>query len=85
MSTGRSKANVAPQVGPPTLAPRTTTLLWAATPGRLDRVQTKPNALNGPWTDLPGDVLATGTSATKTHVTSADDPTHSFYRVQSVP
>jgi hypothetical protein len=72
-------------VASPAPPQRTTTLLWAATPGRLYRVQTKPGDLIGPWIDLPGDVLATATTATKTHVTSAVDPTHSYYRVQLVP
>src|SRR6266540_1223635 len=68
------------EIASPAPIQRTATLLWAATPGRLYRVQAKPDDLSGPWIDLPGDVLATGTSATKTHVTSADEPTRSFYR-----
>jgi Tol biopolymer transport system component len=65
-------------------AQQTTTLLWAATPGRLYRVQTKPDDLSGPWTDLPGDVVATSTSAAKFHITTAGSSSRSFYRVQLV-
>ncbi len=70
--------------GPQSSAPRTTTLFWASTPFRRYRVQFKDSDVNGPWTDLPGDVLATGTTASKAHVTQAGGSPRAFYRVRLV-
>ena len=72
-------------VGSPGVGLHATRLLWAAIPGRLYRLQTKSDDVSGPWTDVPGDVRATGTSATKLHITPFPGPSHSFYRVQLIP
>ncbi len=71
-------------VGPQGGAPRTTTIFWASTPFRSYRVQFKDGDVNAPWTDLPGDVLATGTTASKTHVTFVGAPPRAFYRVRLI-
>ena len=59
------------------------TIRWSAVPGRRYRVQFK-SALNDPiWTDLPGDVTAAGTAASKTD--SMLSETQRSYRVVLVP
>ncbi|HXI50321.1 MAG TPA: hypothetical protein VNH84_02420, partial [Candidatus Saccharimonadales bacterium] len=62
---------------------RTVVLLWSASPGRTYRVQVKSDA-NAPWTAVPGDVTAAGTSASLTETVgaadAADNP-HRYYRV----
>jgi len=67
----------------PAAGQRTTTVIWAAIPGRAYRVQFK-NGVNEAWTDLPGEVLATGTSSMRTHVTEIS-MRQRFYRVVPVP
>ncbi len=57
-----------------------TTLLWAAVPGRTYRVQFKGDLGETGWTDLPGLVTATGTTGVKAD-TSADGSLRRFYRV----
>jgi hypothetical protein len=58
-------------------------VVWLSTPGRTYRVQSKTNFLDAMWGDLPGDVLASGSIASKTDSTT-DNP-HKFYRVLLVP
>jgi hypothetical protein len=59
------------------------TITWTATPGRVYRVQAK-DELDGPWTDLAGDIVA------GTEIASKDDPAvpghlQRFYRVVADP
>jgi hypothetical protein len=56
-------------------------ITWAAASNATYRVQFRAN-FSDAWTDLVGDVLATGSTASKT-----DAPTTStgFYRIQVVP
>lgn len=64
-------------------AQRNTTVIWTAIPGRTYRVQIKETVNEG-WADLPGDILAVGTSASKVHTAHAAAG-QSFYRVVLVP
>ncbi|HXJ60094.1 MAG TPA: hypothetical protein VNU68_25900 [Verrucomicrobiae bacterium] len=62
----------------PSPGQRTTVVFWDSAPGRTYRVQTR-TSFDGAWTNVPGDVVATGFSATKSH-TVTNDATR-FYRV----
>ena len=60
------------------------TLIWSAIPGRTYRVQFKDNVAGAMWVDVPGDVVAATTSASKTHTASYYTgyfTNHRFYRV----
>jgi Tol biopolymer transport system component len=46
---------------------REATLVWSAVPGRTYRLQFKDDAARGAWMDVPGHVVASTTSASKTH------------------
>jgi len=65
---------------------RDTTIYWQAAPGRTYRVLFKEN-LTVPWTDVPGDIVAGATKASKLHSTLVPflgwrpPPTQRFYRV----
>jgi subtilisin-like proprotein convertase family protein len=58
------------------------TLAWTSITGRLYRVQANTD-LTGSWVDLPGDVIANGSSATMTD--SSGLATQRFYRVILLP
>jgi hypothetical protein len=58
-------------------------LHWFASPGCVYRVQFKDDLGAAGWTDLPGDVRATGTSVTKTDYTLGFNEQR-FYRVMLV-
>jgi hypothetical protein len=58
------------------------TLQWSAVSNSAYRVQFKTNLTSAAWFDLPGDVVATNTTATKSDTNTA---TQRFYRVQVVP
>jgi YD repeat-containing protein len=61
-----------------------TTVSWLSVSGRTYRVQFK-NTLNDlGWNDLPGDVMASNTSAFKTDITSQGE-SQRYYRVQVLP
>jgi hypothetical protein len=53
-------------------------LSWSAVAGKVYRVQSAP-ALNGSWTDLAGDVTASGAVATKVDSSALSD--QQYYRV----
>jgi Tol biopolymer transport system component len=60
------------------------TLVWSAAPGRTYRVQFKDNVAGTTWMDVPGDVVAASTSASKTYTPAYYTgyfTTHRFYRV----
>ncbi len=59
-----------------------TTIAWTAIPGQIYRVQSS-ESLPGIWNNLPGDVTAGSSSATKTDYSSL--ATHRFYRVMVLP
>ncbi len=59
------------------------TVVWSAVPGRTYRVQFK-DAVEAPWTDLPGEVTATGDTASKTDTTAGASLAR-FYRAVLVP
>jgi hypothetical protein len=67
------------QAAPVPLNYQRTTVLWSATPGKTYRVQFK-ETVEAPWTDLPGDLTAAGTSASMTHAVLSATP-RGFYRV----
>ena len=62
-----------------TLANGTTTVSWTATPGAVYRLQYRLNLQGSAWVDLPGDVTATGTTASKNHAVGA--ASQGVYRV----
>lgn len=62
---------------------RTSALLWSATPGRAYRVQFKDDVA-ADWTEVPGEVIAPGVTAAKTH-TAPDLGAARFYRVLMLP
>jgi hypothetical protein len=66
---------------PQPFAQRSTAVFWAAAPFRSYRVQYK-NDLEAPWTDLAGDVVATGNTASKTHLVFPAGSSRAFYRVR---
>jgi hypothetical protein len=80
---GNVATTSAPEMGQAELLPGNLIRLnWTAEPGRIYRVQYKTSLGSVSWTDLPGDVTATSTTATRTDaVTGAQR----FYRVQQMP
>jgi hypothetical protein len=73
----------APQMLPLTLVGKTGVVIsWSAVSNGVYRVQYKPVLNATAWTDLVGDVTATGSSASKTDLLT---PTNRFYRVQVLP
>lgn len=58
-------------------------LRWTSIPGRTYRVQFTPAIAPAAWQDLPGDVLATGTTAGKGDAIGGQ--TRRFYRVVLLP
>jgi Tol biopolymer transport system component len=61
----------------------TLTVLWKSEPGRRYVVQTRSTVTGGAWLTLPGTVVATGTTASRT--VAATGGTQQFYRVLAVP
>jgi hypothetical protein len=59
-------------------------LVWDSKSGLTYRVQSKATLSTAGWTDLPGDVTASGPSSTKTDTTAGANPTR-FYQVITVP
>ena len=57
---------------------------WSAVPGAVYRVQ-YASSLTGPWTDLPGDVVATSTTASKVDNFAPTATTVRFYRILTGP
>jgi hypothetical protein len=60
------------------------TLRWSAIVGQTYRVRYKARLDQPEWTDLPGDVTATGTTASKED-DSLDGVTERFYRIEALP
>jgi hypothetical protein len=58
------------------------TLNWLAISNRTYRVQSKASLSAPNWTDLPGDVTATGATASKNDSSAADTM---FYRLRALP
>jgi hypothetical protein len=58
--------------------------VWTAIPGAGYRVQYKTNLNAAAWSDLVGDVTATGTTASKADATLGTNATR-FYRVFALP
>ena len=71
-----------PQMRPLAAAGGTFTVSWTAVSGRSYRVQ-YASSLNGPWTNLSGDVVANGTLASKTD--SPGRVPQRYYRVLLLP
>lgn len=61
-----------------------TTVTWDSVSGKSYRVQFKDRLTDAGWNDLPGDVSASGATASKTDATSIGQPQR-FYRVQVLP
>jgi len=72
----------APVILPLVVTATNVVITWSAVSNGNYRVQYRPflNATN--WTDLTGDVLSSGSTASKTDI---ETPTNRFYRVQVVP
>jgi len=58
-------------------------LTWNAIPGKAYRLQFKSHMTESGWTDLPGDVLASDSTAMKTDVINAT--AQRYYRVLVLP
>jgi hypothetical protein len=73
----------APLLLPLTFAGTTNVVItWSTVSNGLYRVQYKSDLNATTWTDLIGDVLASGSTASKTDIKTA---TNRFYRVQVLP
>ncbi|HEY6167967.1 MAG TPA: LamG-like jellyroll fold domain-containing protein [Verrucomicrobiae bacterium] len=59
------------------------TISWNSIPGRTYRVQYKDSLYDATWSDLPGDVIATGTVSSKTDAVGA--LTCRFYQILLLP
>lgn len=59
------------------------TITWSAVTGLIYRVQFKPTLGTTNWSDLPGDVTASGTTATKTN--NAVSGNERYYRIELLP
>ena len=72
----------APEVTDIVVAGASVTLTFTTQPGLRYRVQFKDDLADPEWSDLPGDVIATGTTSSK-----SDSPgvSQRFYRVMLVP
>ena len=66
-----------------TLANGMATVTWTATPGSTYRLQAAANYQSSAWSDVPGDVTASGSTASKSQAVGSD--TRQFYRVMLVP
>ena len=75
---------VSPRIQSITKREKSVILKWSATPGQNYRVQFKPKLATGDWTDLGGDVTATGVSAAKVD-DSFGGAAQRFYRVVELP
>jgi hypothetical protein len=73
-----------PVLAAPTLTDGELALSWSAIPGTSYRLQFAPDVAAGMWTNLAGDVTASGTNATKVD-SIGPDTTDRFYRVQVLP
>ncbi|MBL9172589.1 MAG: hypothetical protein JNL10_03555 [Verrucomicrobiales bacterium] len=60
------------------------TVSWTSTPGQKYRLQSKPALSTLTWTDIPGDVTAAGSSASKVDPTGGGAGLR-FYQVITVP
>jgi len=85
--TVTATANCSGSVGPlvvssVTLANGTATVTWAATPGVTYRLQCASNYQNSAWINVPGDVTASGNTASKNEAVGS--ATQRFYRVMVV-
>jgi len=58
-------------------------MTWSAMQGKTYRVQFKSDLGNATWTELPDDVIASGSIAGKTDASSSS--TQRYYRVVLVP
>jgi hypothetical protein len=67
-----------PVIARPSSVGGVTTITWSAVVGTTYTVQSK-SLIGGTWTDLPGNVTASGTTASKSDATGAT--TQRFYRV----
>lgn len=61
-----------------------TIVSWFSVPGKLYRVQYKNSLTDPVWSDLPGDVAATGGTTSKADTTKTEQPNR-YYRVQVLP
>jgi hypothetical protein len=71
----------APTIQPPVVTKTNIVITWSAVSNATYRVQFR-STLSAAWTDLPGDVTATGSSASKT---DAPSTAVGFYRIQVLP
>lgn len=71
-----------PAFGSPSVSGGNIILNWSATPGRVYRVQYKPNLSAASWTDIPPDITAVGSSISITNPIAGPE---SYYRVILLP
>jgi YD repeat-containing protein len=68
----------------PTVTGGGVTIQWQSVPGKTYRVQFKNSLNDADWTNVPGDIPASGASASKTDATVLGQLTR-FYRVVLIP
>jgi hypothetical protein len=71
-----------PLLSPPALVGNTVVLTWTAFSNATYRVQFKSALSAAGWTDVAGDILATGSTASKNDIVTSSNR---FYRVQVLP
>ena len=69
-----------PRIGNVTFVDDGVILSWSAVPGRTYRVQFKQSLDDPTWLELPGEVVATATTATKSDV-GENDAAERYYRI----
>jgi hypothetical protein len=73
-----------PLLSTPIISAANVTLTWSAIPSTSYRLGFKTNLNNATWNSFAGDVIATGTNATKVD-TNSPVSTNRFYRVEVLP
>jgi hypothetical protein len=73
---------ITPAITSVTLADGIATISWAATPGTVYVLQAKSSLHGAAWTSVPGEVTATGNTASQSDAVDSDG--QRFYRVMAV-
>ncbi len=74
---------VTPAITVVTMADGWATVSWTATPGTVYTLQAKTSLADPNWVSIPGNVTASGSTASKSEAVGASS--HRFYRVMVVP
>lgn len=66
-----------------TVSSNSVTVVWSSVPGTTYQVQYRDNGIGDPWSELPGQVVADGVTASKVDFTNL--PQGRFYRILIIP